>query len=54
MEIQFMTSAAVIAPEPASAESCISRRLAYPWPGKVAATCTAKTLKNASPSGSGR
>jgi hypothetical protein len=54
MEIQFMTSAAVIAPEPASAESCISRRLAYPWPGKVAATCTAKALKDASPSGSGR
>jgi hypothetical protein len=35
MEIQFMTRAAVIAPEPASAESCISRRFGLPLAGEV-------------------
>ena len=54
MKIQFMTSVAVIAPEPSVSRKLYIEALGLPWPGKVTATCTAKTMKDASPSGSGR
>ena len=55
MDVQFITSVAVITPDPSVSRRLYVDALGLPLTAqKVTATCTVKTSTVASPSGSGR